>query len=77
MPLHRIPARSNAERQRLFRERNPGYYARLKAAERASAKRGLVQIDAAMQQNAAVPADGPSPAPAVAPQDDWQAPLGC
>ena len=33
---------SNTERQRKFRERNPGYYARIQARKRESAKRGAV-----------------------------------
>ncbi|MGC4032604.1 MAG: hypothetical protein QM754_12900 [Tepidisphaeraceae bacterium] len=39
MPLSHAPAMSNAERQRKFRECNPGYYARLQANRRASLKR--------------------------------------
>jgi hypothetical protein len=34
----RHPPVSNAERQRQFRERNPGYYGRRKAKERAASK---------------------------------------
>ena len=34
----RSPAVSNTERQRQFRQRNPGYYGRLKARERAACK---------------------------------------
>jgi hypothetical protein len=40
---------SNAERQRAFCKRNPGYYARLKARERAATKRGAEQALVAMQ----------------------------
>jgi hypothetical protein len=36
-PRTRSP-KSNAERQREFRERNPGYYGRIKAKERAASK---------------------------------------
>lgn len=35
-----VPPMSNAQRQRLFRQRNPGYYARIQATRRASEKRG-------------------------------------
>jgi hypothetical protein len=34
---------SNAERQRRFRERNPGYYGRLHARRRAEAKAAVAQ----------------------------------
>jgi hypothetical protein len=34
----RRPAVSNTERQRQFRQRNPGYYGRLKAKQRAASK---------------------------------------
>ena len=40
---------SNAERQRNFRKSHPGYYARIQAAKRASAKRGGAQLMAAME----------------------------
>jgi hypothetical protein len=36
--LPKRPPRSNAERQRDFRRRNPGYYGRLKARHRAKVK---------------------------------------
>lgn len=38
---------TNTERQRLFRERHPGYYAQRKAAERAALKRCTDQYSAA------------------------------
>ena len=38
---------TNTERQRKFRERNPGYYARIHATRRASAKRGAKQFQEA------------------------------
>lgn len=44
---------TNAERQRKFRESNPGYYARLQATKRASAKRGAERMILAMQAAAA------------------------
>jgi len=50
---------SNAERQRQFRERNPGYYARLHAKRRAA-----VRAMAAARAAAAVPA---TPAPLMLP----------
>ena len=43
------PAMSNAERQRRFRQRNPGYYARLQAARRAAAKRSAEPVLAAVR----------------------------
>jgi hypothetical protein len=36
--------RANTERQRQFRERNPGYYARVHARRRAAASVPLVQL---------------------------------
>lgn len=44
--LEQVPAKSNAQRQREFQLRNPGYDGRRKAAERASARRGAAQIAA-------------------------------
>ena len=42
--LQQIPPMSNAERQRLFRQRHPGYYQRLHARTRAQAKAGAALI---------------------------------
>ena len=76
------PPMSNAERQRRFRERNPGYYARIQARKRASAKRGAALIlakvraelaakETAAKAAAAMPAAKPMlmlPVPAELPQ---------
>ena len=63
---------SNAERQRRFRERNPGYYARIQARKRASAKRGAKQFLAALRlkrqgEPSLTPLDAPSQETQVAP----------
>jgi hypothetical protein len=64
---------SNAERQRRFVERNPGYYARIKRNQRAMAKRSLEmhleQLRAAAQAAASVV---PIPVTPV-----YEAPTGC
>ena len=44
-----VPPASNAERQRAFRERNPGYYGRLHAKQRAATKAMLAEMNAAAQ----------------------------
>jgi hypothetical protein len=43
-PKGTIPAMSNAERQRQFRERNPGYYGRLHRQRRARVKACAAQL---------------------------------
>ncbi|MGB7160698.1 MAG: hypothetical protein WBD40_21720 [Tepidisphaeraceae bacterium] len=53
------PPLSNAERQRLFQLRHPGYDRRRKSRERASAKRGAAQLFAALQAKAAAEANRP------------------
>src|SRR5688500_12239052 len=66
MPLPSIqlhnPPMSNAERQRHFRERNPGYYGRLHAKRRA-AVRALATARAAASATAAKSAPLMLPAP--------------
>jgi hypothetical protein len=47
------PPMSNAERQRQFRERNPGYYGRLHARRRAAVRALDAQLSAAAQATAA------------------------
>jgi hypothetical protein len=42
------PAMSNTERQRKFREANPGYYARIQARYRAAAKADSAKYIAAL-----------------------------
>ncbi|HEX8325084.1 MAG TPA: hypothetical protein VF595_14360 [Tepidisphaeraceae bacterium] len=59
---HCVNPKSNAERQRRFRERNPTYYARLQATKRASNKCGLLRMMAAMQQAEADRLAGQPPA---------------
>jgi hypothetical protein len=53
------PPMSNAERQRRFQKRNPGYDRRRKANARASAKRGAEQLLAAL--HAKMAAEAPRP----------------
>jgi hypothetical protein len=47
------PAMTNAERQRLFQLRHPGYDRRRIARKRGAAKRGAAQLVAALQAKAA------------------------
>jgi hypothetical protein len=56
---------SNNERQRHFRERNPGYYGRLHARGRAGAKAGAAQLLAAAKAMAEKHEPLALPAPAV------------
>jgi hypothetical protein len=58
---------SNTERQRQFRERNPGYYGRLHAKRRAAETAALEAKRVALQAQAAVVKREPLllPAPAV------------
>jgi hypothetical protein len=51
--LRPCPPISNAERQRQFRERNPGYYGRLHAKRRAALRAFTAQKNAAAQAMAA------------------------
>ena len=53
------PPMSNAERQRRFQKRNPGYDRRRKANARESAKRGAEQLLAALQAKMAAEAPRP------------------
>ena len=46
------PPMSNAERQRQFCERNPGYYARIKAKERAMSRAAAEQYLAKLRAEA-------------------------
>jgi hypothetical protein len=70
---------SNAERQRLFRRRNPGYYASLQRTRRASAKRGAKQLREAMRLALqAKLADAPLPQQDASESPDLQpAPTAC
>jgi hypothetical protein len=54
LPRGTHPPVSNTERQREFRRRNPGYYGRLKAKERALTKARVEAILLAQRQAAAV-----------------------
>jgi hypothetical protein len=63
MPIVPTPPMSNTERQRQFRERNPGYYARIKARERAAAKAGILKALAARAAASADNAGGPAAVP--------------
>jgi hypothetical protein len=45
-PRGSFPPVSNTERQRQFRERNPGYYARIKAKQRAASKAYVAELRA-------------------------------
>lgn len=58
---------SNTERQRQFRERNPGYYQRLHAKRRAAIKAGLAALRVREQEQAMAVRREPLmlPAPAV------------
>src|SRR5688572_24923223 len=49
-PRGSFPPVSNTERQRQFRERNPGYYGRLHAKSRAECKARVAAALAAVQQ---------------------------
>jgi hypothetical protein len=67
------PAMTNTERQRLFRKRHPGYYGRLKATQRAAAKRDFqIWLQKRREQLAAQAPAVPVPTPPV-----FEAPLGC
>ena len=57
------PPMSNAERQRLFRERHPGYYAKLHARRRAGHKALIAAARAQLAASSQPPADGPAPTP--------------
>lgn len=59
---------SSAERQRRFRERNPGYYARLQAKRRASTKRDveLLRAQQLAEHAAALAATTPDVIPTTA-----------
>jgi hypothetical protein len=66
-PMPRPPAVSNADRQRAFRKRNPGYYARLQAKKRASVKAAVTaqrEARAKAAEGAAVPRTEPLMLPA-------------
>jgi hypothetical protein len=65
--LRPSPPMSNAERQRLFRERNPGYYGRLHARQRARVKALAAQRAAVAQLLAVKPTPLMLPAPVVIP----------
>jgi len=60
---------SNVERQRKFRQRNPGYYASIQATRRASAKRGGKQLLAKLyaERAAALPAAQTPAVPVIEP----------
>src|SRR5687768_3474619 len=58
-PRGHFPPVSNTERQREFRERNPGYYQRLHAKRRAEIKARAAQLEVA------APAPAPVPAPVI------------
>jgi hypothetical protein len=47
---------SNTERQRQFRERNPGYYARLHARRRAAENAAVVRVQVVQRVQLALPA---------------------
>ena len=53
--LKRSPPMSNVERQRRFRERNPGYYGRFHARQRAAIDASIQPKRLAAAQQAAVP----------------------
>src|SRR5687768_14335559 len=53
-PRGYFPPVSNTERQRQFRERNPGYYARIQAKKRAASKAHVAAIRAAERAAAAM-----------------------
>jgi hypothetical protein len=53
--LSNAPPMSNADRQRLFRERHPGYYARLHSRRRAAGRPAPVDLTAIAQAPAAEP----------------------
>jgi len=57
---------SNAERQRRFRERNPGYYGRLHRRRRAGEKAAATLITAGAQATAMKPEQLALPAPVEA-----------
>ena len=54
--LKRVPPVPNTERQRQFRERNPGYYQRWHARRRAVIKAGLAEARARAIETLALPA---------------------
>jgi hypothetical protein len=67
IPRRRNPV-SNAERQRQFRERNPGYYGRLKAKERAATKARVekkIAIEAILYAYRTMPLMLPAPVEAL------------
>ncbi len=65
--LQPCPPVSNTERQRAFRERNPGYYGRLHAKNRAliAARIAEEQATQALPAPARTPLQLPAPPPAV------------
>ena len=65
--LRPVPPMSNTERQRRFRERNPGYYQRLHARARARVKEAIAQKAAIAQLLAVKPAPLMLPAPVEIP----------
>jgi hypothetical protein len=62
-----VQPKSNTERQRLFRKRNPGYYGRLHARRRSGIKHDLAAAELAAAQQAMAAQREPLmlPAPAV------------
>jgi len=61
-----VGPKSNTERQRQFRERNPGYYGRLHARRRAAMDADVVRLLAAAQATAVKREPLALPAPLVA-----------
>jgi hypothetical protein len=59
--------KTGAERQRLFRQRHPGYYARIQARNRASANRAAERFIEAMRAAAAQASPPAAPAEASQP----------
>jgi len=59
--LINCPPKSNAQRQREFRERNPGYYQRLHAKRRADVDARLLATQAAAPQASRAPLLLPAP----------------
>jgi hypothetical protein len=68
--LRKSPPKTNAERQREFRERNPGYYARIKAKQRAAGRAHVKQMqaaDAIALADQAMPLMPPAPVETIEP----------
>jgi hypothetical protein len=70
-----IQPKTNAERQREFRARNPNYYARIQATKRAAAKRMGARCRLAQQAAHRAALAGEAQQEVVAPAAE--APLGC